>query len=61
MKGIILEGVVVIGVVGKVIDKLIWCGVIVEIDYLLVCVFYDIVVYDVFFDLFWEKFFGGEK
>ena len=61
MKGITLEGVAAIGVVGKAIDKLTRRGVIAETDYPLVRALYDIVAHDAPLDLPWEKFFGGEK
>ena len=61
MKGITLEGVAAIGVVGKAIDKLTRRGVIAETDYPLVRALYDIVDHDAPLDLPWEKFFGGEK
>ncbi|GAE68541.1 glycerol-3-phosphate dehydrogenase [Cutibacterium acnes JCM 18909] len=61
MKGITLEGVAAIDVVGEAIGKLTQRGVIAETDYPLVRALYDIVDHDAPLDLPWEKFFGGEK
>ena len=61
MKGITLEGVAAIDVVGEAIGKLTQRGVIAETDYPLVRALYDIVAHDAPLDLPWEKFFGGEK
>lgn len=61
MKGITLEGVAAIGVVGKALERLTERGVIAGTDYPLVRALYDIVARDAPLDLPWEKFFGGEK
>ncbi|MSS44646.1 glycerol-3-phosphate dehydrogenase [Cutibacterium sp. WCA-380-WT-3A] len=61
MKGITLEGVAAIDVVGEAIEKLTQRGVVAKDDYPLVRALYDIVAHDAPLDLPWKKFFGGEK
>ncbi|WP_130864735.1 glycerol-3-phosphate dehydrogenase [Acidipropionibacterium timonense] len=61
MKGITLEGVAAIRVVGEAIEKLTDRGVISAEDYPLVRALYNIVARDAPLDLPWSTFFGGEK
>ena len=61
MKGITLEGVAAIGVVGEAIGKMTERGAIAETDFPLVRALYEIVAHDAPLDLPWEKFFGGER
>ncbi|AFV88653.1 Glycerol-3-phosphate dehydrogenase [Acidipropionibacterium acidipropionici ATCC 4875] len=61
MKGVTLEGVAAIGVVGAALGKLTERGVIKDTDYPLVRALYEIVAHDAPLDLPWEKFFGGER
>ena len=61
MKGITLEGVAAIGVVGEAIGKMTERGVIAETDFPLVRALYEIVAHNAPLDLPWEKFFGGER
>ena len=59
MKGITLEGVAAIGVVGKALERLTERGVIEPSDFPLVRFLYDVVAHDAPIDVPWTRFFGG--
>lgn len=61
MKGITLEGVAAVKVVGRAVERLTERGLIKAQDYPLLRALYDIVVNDAPLDLPWSTFFGGEK
>ncbi len=61
MKGVTLEGVAAIGVVGAAVEKLTERGVITSEDFPLVRALYEIVAHDAPLDLPWSAFFGGER
>ena len=60
MKGITLEGVAAIRVIGGALPRLTERGVISEEDYPLMRHLYEVVAYDEPVDMPWERFFGGE-
>ncbi len=60
MKGVTLEGVAAIRVIGGVLPKLTESGVIAAEDFPLMRHLYDVVAKDVPVDMPWSRFFGGE-
>lgn len=61
MKGITLEGVAAIKVIGAALEPLTERGVIGEKDFPLCRYLYQIIAHDAPLEMPWEKFFGGEK
>lgn len=61
LKGVTLEGVACIRVVGAAIEKLTARGVLAPTDFPLVRHMYDVTVKDVPLDIPWDSFFGGVK
>lgn len=60
MKGVTLEGVAAISVIGGALEKLTERGVVGEEDFPLLRYLYDIIERDAPLSMPWEKFFGGE-
>jgi glycerol-3-phosphate dehydrogenase (NAD(P)+) len=60
MKGVTLEGVAAIGVVGEALEKLTGRGLVAAEDFPLMRHLYDIVAKDEPVDMPWSTFFGGE-
>ncbi len=60
MKGITLEGVAAIGVIGAALEKLTERGVIAATDFPLTRFLYSVVAHDNSLDVPWSSFFGGE-
>ena len=61
MKGVTLEGVAAINVIGKALGPLTERGVIGPDEYPLCRFLYSVVAEDAPLDMPWEKFFGGLK
>ncbi len=60
MKGVTLEGVAAINVIGGALPKLAGRGLVGEDDFPLMRHLYDVVAHDAPVDMPWETFFGGE-
>jgi glycerol-3-phosphate dehydrogenase (NAD(P)+) len=61
MKGVTLEGVAAIRVIGAALERLTARGVIRAKDFPLTRFLYDLVVHDAPLDIPWSSFFGGER
>lgn len=61
MKGITLEGVAAIGVIGAALEKLTTRGVIAAEDFPLTRFLFDVVAHDAPLQIPWSSFFGGER
>jgi glycerol-3-phosphate dehydrogenase (NAD(P)+) len=60
MRGVTLEGVAAIGVIGAALEKLTARGVVGPADFPLARFLYDVVARDAPLDIPWSRFFGGE-
>jgi glycerol-3-phosphate dehydrogenase (NAD(P)+) len=60
MKGVTLEGVAAIVVIGEALAKLTTRGVVAPTDFPLTRFLYEVVVNDAPLDIPWSTFFGGE-
>lgn len=61
MKGVTLEGVAAIKVIGEALEPLTMRGVIQSEDFPLCRYLYQVIAHDAPLDMPWNKFFGGEK
>jgi glycerol-3-phosphate dehydrogenase (NAD(P)+) len=60
MKGVTLEGVAAIVVIGEALQRLTERGVVAPGEFPLTRFLYDVVVHDAPLDIPWSSFFGGE-